>query len=181
MTANAAARPRTDPTAERDSALLAVYRLLHKYARRRVDHMHDREDLAQDAAVFFLEQFDPARCEGGAALSRFAGLMVRTAHYRRLNSRAAKVVAAPTAVEAVAVDRAERHVGERAVERLDAALNALTPAVRELLVERFGLGVQSKPLEKLCGGLSRQTAHARVKVAVKKLRFVMQVATGDEF
>jgi len=180
MTATAAAPLRTDPTADRNAALVAVYKLLHQYSRRRVAHFEDAEDLAHDAAVLFLEQFKPERSGSRAARNAFARMMVRTAHFRRINSRAAKVVTVPDSVAAVTAKPADGAT-ERDVARLDAALNRLSPAVRELLVGRFGIGVPAKPLTELHGGLSRQAAHARATSVLKKFRRVMLAIPDDEF
>lgn len=163
----------------RNDTLLKALPLLRAQARRRTRHSHDREDLAQDAAVRLLEQHEKY---DQVHLAKFCSWQASRAGsaLRRRQVRDAQVIAhlqqhGRTHVADMDAGDAEEHADQ--LRRMWAVIEMLPDAQRELVTRVYGLG-DAKPVRASQiareEGVSRQAVSIRLKFIREKLRRAMR-------
>lgn len=176
--------PTATPLADRNTALLSVYRLMRHYAKR-MSAPGEVDDVAQDAAVLFLRKFQPGR-SSGAGVSAYVRLVTRqcAARYRRKRCREQSLDSALIELRGEpAAPRPEPPQPDDDLEALRAAVACLSPAMQKLVADRFGLtGGKPKKLHELGAesGVVAEMARLRVKKALRVVRGILSaLGEGD--
>jgi DNA-directed RNA polymerase specialized sigma24 family protein len=151
-----------------------IIHLAKRYCRgRRSSWRMDLDDLIQEASLFFLVKYDATRAEPGAFV-RICIMHVMTRERRQASAE--RVKRERYAQELVPHGPPPGPEPEDLAE-LNSALAALSPAMRQLLSERFGLAVEhARGLKELAGGLvSKQAISSRVKVCIRHMRIAFRL------
>jgi hypothetical protein len=170
----------SDPS-DRDAALQAVYpRLIRWYVRRYAPlyglSRSDFDDVVHDAVLFFLARWQPHRARRPGTFAKFAvlsSIRCPPAARRRMAS------ALPRLIEAQRLRSDPPPSGEE-VETLRGAVFALSPALRQLLIDRFGLGdCPPKSARELAGGLeTKANVNLKLKLCYRRMRSVLAAREG---